>query len=71
MTTVHTYPVADLVAHVTGGGECPCGPTVEPVEREDGSMAWHVIHHSLDGREHAEPDHDRAGCSLCSPAGDV
>jgi hypothetical protein len=44
---VHTYPVADLV-------DCPCGPTTEAVFREDGSNGWHVIHHSLDGREFRE-----------------
>jgi hypothetical protein len=48
---VHTYPVNDLVAHLTDGQDCPCGPTTEPVERVDGSFGWHVIHHSLDGRE--------------------
>lgn len=51
MTTVHTYPVNDLIEHVTDGGECPCGPTTEPVMRQDGSNGWVVIHHSLDGRE--------------------
>lgn len=65
MTTFHTYPVGDLIEHLTNGDECPCGPTVEPVERDDGSMGWHVVHHSLDGREHHEPDHDRAACPGC------
>lgn len=51
---VHTYPVADLIEHETEGDECPCGPTVEPVERDDGSIGWHLIHHSLDGRENTE-----------------
>jgi hypothetical protein len=51
MTTVHTYPVRDLIEHDTDCGECPCGPTTEAVFREDGSNGWHVIHHSLDGRE--------------------
>lgn len=54
MTTVHTYPVADLIEHDTDGGDCICGPTVEPVMREDGSNGWHVLHHSLDGREASE-----------------
>lgn len=66
MTTIHTYPVADLIEHVTDGDGCPCGPTTEPVMRDDGSNGWVVIHHSLDGREHFEPDHDRAACPLCA-----
>jgi hypothetical protein len=48
---VHTYPVGDLTEHDTDGGDCVCGPTTEPVKREDGSIGWHIIHHSLDGRE--------------------
>lgn len=65
---IHVFPISDLIEHVTDGGECPCGPTTEPVERDDGSMGWLVTHHSLDGREHAEPDHDRAACPLCADA---
>lgn len=49
--TIHTFPVNDLIEHITDGGDCPCGPTTEPVERDDGSIAWHVIHSSLDARE--------------------
>jgi hypothetical protein len=48
---VHVYPTADLIDHDTNGGDCPCGPTVEPVPRADGSMGWLTIHHSLDRRE--------------------
>lgn len=51
MTTVHTYPVNDLIEHDTDGDDCACGPTLEPVFRDDGSNGWHVLHHSLDGRE--------------------
>lgn len=51
---VHTYPVDDLIEHATDGGDCPCGPTVEPVPRDDGSIGWHVLHHSLDNREARE-----------------
>lgn len=29
--------------------DCPCGPTVKPVEKEDGSIDWIYIHHRLDG----------------------
>lgn len=49
--TVHVYPTADLVEHETEGTDCPCGPTTEPVFREDGSNGWLIVHHSLDGRE--------------------
>jgi hypothetical protein len=48
---VHVYPASDLIDHDCDGGDCPCGPTVEPVPRTDGSMGWLTIHHSLDGRE--------------------
>jgi len=34
--------------------DCPCGPAVEPVKRDDGSVGWVVVHHSLDGREKCE-----------------
>lgn len=51
MATVHVVPVNDLVEHDTDGGDCVCGPEVEPVEHDDGSMGWLVKHHSLDGRE--------------------
>jgi hypothetical protein len=51
---VHTYPDRDLIEHLTDGRDCPCGPTEEAVFREDGSNGWHVLHHSLDGRERNE-----------------
>lgn len=54
--TFHVYPVNDLIEHETDGEPCVCNPTTVPIEREDGSMAWQVIHHSLDGRELSEPD---------------
>lgn len=54
MTAVHVFPVGDLVEHDTSGAACVCGPADEPVEREDGSVGWVVVHHSLDGREAAE-----------------
>jgi hypothetical protein len=49
--TVHVYPLGDLVEHTTDGSPCPCGPRDEPVERDDGSVGWVAVHHSLDGRE--------------------
>lgn len=53
--TWHVEPVGDLIEHDTSvDGDCPCGPTVKPVERDDGSMGWVHIHHSLDGREKGE-----------------
>jgi hypothetical protein len=52
--TQHVYPIDDFVEHDTDGGDCLCGPTTEPVFREDGSNGWLVVHHSLDGREARE-----------------
>lgn len=31
--------------------DCPCGPTVIPVERDDGSIGWLYLHHRLEPRE--------------------
>jgi hypothetical protein len=45
-------PLDDVVEH--SGDDCVCGPTTEPVAREDGSYGWLVTHHSLDGREWLE-----------------
>ena len=56
MTTIHTYPVNDLIEHDLEGEDCVCGPKVEAVFREDGSNGWVVLHHSLDGRELREED---------------
>lgn len=49
MSTIHVYPVNDVVDHDTDGGDCICGPDSEFVE---GGIV--VTHHSLDGREFAE-----------------
>lgn len=54
---VHVWPENDLIEHDVDGGECTCGPTTEPVPRDDGSMGWLVLHHALDGREFTEPDY--------------
>jgi hypothetical protein len=54
MSAVHVLPVHDLIEHDSSGDECPCGPTTEPVMRNDGSNGWLVTHHSLDGREQEE-----------------
>ena len=45
------YPIGDLIEHDTDDDDCVCGPTVVPVPRDDGSMGWVIVHHSLDGRE--------------------
>lgn len=50
---VHVVPVDDVIAH-DYSDECVCGPAAEPVKRDDGSVGWVVVHHSLDGREAAE-----------------
>lgn len=34
--------------------DCICGPSIEPVQRDDGSIGWLFTHHSLDGREAGE-----------------
>ena len=49
--TVHTLPANDIIEHENIGTDCPCGPTVTAAFRDDGSNGWHVLHHSLDGRE--------------------
>lgn len=46
---VHVHPLQDLIAH--GPDDCVCGPTTEPVPRDDGSMGWLISHHALDNRE--------------------
>lgn len=51
MTTIHTYPVNDLIEHDTESDECVCGVQVEAVPNPDGSVGWLIIHNSLDGRE--------------------
>lgn len=51
VSTVHCYPVDDLIEHDTDGDDCPCGPTTEVVFRDDGSNGWLIVHHNLDGRE--------------------
>lgn len=55
--TVHVYPDKDLIEHVTEGDDCLCGPEIEAVPAEDGSMGWLISHHSLDGREFNEANY--------------
>jgi hypothetical protein len=49
---LHVIPAenTDLVRH-TLADDCVCGPDMEPVKRDDGSVGWICTHHSLDGRE--------------------
>lgn len=53
--SVHVVPVDDLIDHPLTD-DCPCGPRVEPVERDDGTIGWLHVHASLDGREQSESD---------------
>jgi hypothetical protein len=65
---IHVFPLDDLIEHDTSpesGDTCVCGPEIEPVERSDGTFGWVVMHGSLDGREHTEPDHDYLHCPVC------
>ena len=52
MSTLHVVPINDLIKHPDD--DCPCGPAVEAVFRDDGSNGWLIVHHSLDGRELTE-----------------
>ncbi len=62
-STVHVLPHNDQIEHVKVGDDCPCGPSAEPVFDEDGACGWLILHHSLDGREHFETDHDHSRCA--------
>jgi hypothetical protein len=50
---VHVVPLNDLIDHDLTD-TCTCGPNDQAVIRDDGSIGWVTIHHSLDGREQAE-----------------
>lgn len=50
---VHVRPINDAIAHWESE-DCPCGSSVEHIERDGGGDAWMYIHHSLDGREASE-----------------
>ena len=51
MAVVHTYPIKDLIEHDLLWIDCVCGPDVEAVVTVSGEAGFHVVHHSLDGRE--------------------
>lgn len=53
---VAVVPINDLIEHDYYSEDCPCGPTSEPVKRDDGSVGWVLTHHSLDGRERYEQE---------------
>jgi hypothetical protein len=50
---MHVRPRNDVIEHDTSSEEpdCICGPEVRPVERDDGSIGYVIVHHSMDGRE--------------------
>jgi hypothetical protein len=55
MSIQHVLPINDLYEH--SEDDCLCGPDIEPVRREDGSVVgWLITHHSLDGREAHDED---------------
>ncbi|MCM8552332.1 hypothetical protein [Streptomyces sp. STCH 565 A] len=55
MTALHVTPIGDQVDHDTSSADadCVCGPEARPVTQADGAVGWLLVHHSLDGREHA------------------
>jgi len=64
MTDVlHVVPLDDLIDHDSSTREpdCACGPETRPVEREDGTIGWLLVHHSLDGRELQETSEPTSG----------
>ncbi len=58
-TTLHVYPVGDLIEHDTSGALCVCGPSTEYVIGRTGNTGTLIMHHSLDGRELAEAEQPR------------
>lgn len=56
MPVLHVTPVGDAVHHDTATSEpdCICGPRVQAVRHDDGSIGWLLVHSSLDGRERRE-----------------
>lgn len=51
---IHVMPVNDLIEHEQVDDLCVCGPAVKPVQRDDGSYRWVIVHNSLDNREASE-----------------
>jgi hypothetical protein len=50
MSNYHVYPEKDVLDHDTDSGDCACLPTIVPVERDDGSMAYLIVHNAWDER---------------------
>lgn len=50
---LHVVPTSDLVEHDVDE-DCVCGPTPDPVFRDDGTNGWIFVHHALDGRDTGE-----------------
>lgn len=50
MSDYHVVPVDDLLEHEIEE-DCACLPETKPVERDDGSLGWVVVHNAWDGRE--------------------
>lgn len=44
--TAYVRPIKDAVDH-TMSDDCVCGPAIEPLQRDDGTVCWLVTHHSL------------------------
>lgn len=51
--SAHVVPVNDTIEHDLND-ECACGPDPEIVRRDDGTVGWVLVHHSLDARERGE-----------------
>lgn len=47
---LHTIPQNDLEDHARVDN-CICNPKVIAIPRDDGSVAWQIIHNAWDGRE--------------------
>lgn len=56
---LHIRPNGDLIEHLDN--DCPCGPESRPIKRDDGSVGWLIVHHSLDGREQHEGTEETNG----------
>lgn len=65
MIWYHVFPDHDRREHQTEkGADCWCEPRVEDEGLDDEGKPTRIfVHHSLDGREHREPDH--VPCAQC------
>lgn len=44
--TLHIRPAPGADDHLAND-DCWCGPTCEPVQREDGTIGWLYVHHRV------------------------